>query len=70
MTIPEVVERYNRTMGGVDRGDQLILQFEPHFRSVKLWKKILFNLLVTAAGGCSTVLSFIFKFKVPLKNSP
>lgn len=47
---PEIVHRYNDTMGAVDLGDQLIAAYEPHFRSLKLWKKILIHLLVTATG--------------------
>ncbi|VDH96444.1 Hypothetical predicted protein [Mytilus galloprovincialis] len=45
---PSLVHKYNETMGGVDLGDQFIAQYEPQFRSLKLWKKILFNLLMTA----------------------
>lgn len=37
---PEVVHKYNETMGGVDLGDQLMTQYEPQFRSTKFWKKI------------------------------
>jgi hypothetical protein len=47
---PLVVHKYNQTMGGVDLGDQLISQYDHQFRSVKLWKKILFNFFMTAAG--------------------
>jgi hypothetical protein len=47
---PQVAKLYNETMGGVDLGDQLLALYEPTFRSEKLWKKILFNLLSTAAG--------------------
>lgn len=50
ISIPAVVETYNHTMGGVDLGDQLILQFEPQFKSLKMWRKLLFHSLVTAAG--------------------
>ncbi|CAG2214378.1 unnamed protein product [Mytilus edulis] len=48
VSAPSVVHKYNQTMGGVDLGDQLLLKFEPQFKSVKLWRKILFNLLTTA----------------------
>ena len=50
ISIPSVVDKYNHTMGGVDLGDQLILQFEPQFKSLKMWRKLLFHCLVTAAG--------------------
>ena len=50
LAIPSAVKRYNFTMGGVDLGDQLLLQFEPNFKSVKMWRKLLFHQLVTAAG--------------------
>ncbi|CAG2200909.1 unnamed protein product [Mytilus edulis] len=48
VSAPSVVHKYNQTMGGVDLGDQLLLKFEPQFKGVKLWRKILFNLLTTA----------------------
>jgi hypothetical protein len=32
-------------MGGFDLGDQLLLKFEPQFKGVKLWRKILFQTL-------------------------
>jgi hypothetical protein len=48
---PPVVHKYNQTMGGVDLGDQLIFQYDHQFRSVKLWKKILFNFFMTEAGN-------------------
>ena len=50
---PSVVHRYilyNENMGGVDLADQLIEQYEPQFRSLKLWKQILFSLLMMASG--------------------
>ena len=50
VTVTSVVHKYNETMGGVDMGDQLLLKFEPQFKSIKLWKKILFYLLTTATG--------------------
>lgn len=50
VSAPSVVHKYNQTMGGVDLGDQLLLKFEPQFKGVKLWRKILFNLLTTATG--------------------
>jgi hypothetical protein len=53
VTAPNVVHTYNETMGGVDLGDQLLLKFEPQFKGVKLWRKMLFNLLVTASGTCT-----------------
>ncbi|VDI33309.1 Hypothetical predicted protein [Mytilus galloprovincialis] len=53
--VPHVVSLYNRTMGGVDLGDQLISEYTPDIRSLKMWKKVLINLLATAeervAGG-------------------
>ena len=37
-------------MEGVDLWDKLILQFEPQFKCLKIWRKLLFHGLVTAAG--------------------
>lgn len=50
--VPHVVSLYNRTMGGVDLGDQLISEYTPDIRSLKMWKKVLINLLATAEGQC------------------
>ncbi|XP_046566282.1 piggyBac transposable element-derived protein 3-like [Haliotis rubra] len=49
VTLPSVVRLYNTLMGGVDLGDQLIAVYDPQVRSVKLWKKILINFLLTAS---------------------
>jgi hypothetical protein len=37
-------------MGEVDLGDQLIGQYEPQFRSLKLWKNIFLSFLMIASG--------------------
>ena len=50
VTALKVVHKYNETMDGVDLGDQLLLKFEPQFKSIKLIRKVLFNLLTTATG--------------------
>ncbi|VDI18435.1 Hypothetical predicted protein [Mytilus galloprovincialis] len=42
-------------MGGVDLGDQLLSVYDPDIRSVKLWKKILVNLILTACVGDHTI---------------
>ena len=68
MTAPSVMHTYmyNETMGGVDLGDQLLLKFEPQFKGVKLWRKILFNLLVTASGTCTLFhVCYILLFNSP-----
>ncbi|XP_046380083.2 piggyBac transposable element-derived protein 3-like [Haliotis rufescens] len=49
VTLPSVVRLYNTLMGGVDLGDQLIGVYDPQVRSVKLWKKVLINFLLTAS---------------------
>lgn len=58
--IPAVVEKYNHTMGGVDLGNQLILQFEPQFKSLKMWRKLLFHCLVTAAVNAFICYRYTF----------
>ena len=68
LTAPSVMHTYmyNETMGGVDLGDQLLLKFEPQFKGVKLWRKILFNLLVTASGTCTLFhVCYILLFNSP-----
>ena len=50
VTALKVVHKYNETMDGVDLGDQLLLKFEPQFKSIKLIRKVFFNLLTTATG--------------------
>jgi hypothetical protein len=44
--VPNVVDIYNRKMGGVDLADQHIQVYDPDFRSVKLWKKLLVNMIL------------------------
>ena len=57
--IPEVIKHYNKFMGGVDKGDQMILLYDPDLRSVKLWRKILLNILLTASGmKCFHITNF------------
>ncbi|CAG2247875.1 unnamed protein product [Mytilus edulis] len=47
---PGVVHTYNENMGGVDLENQLLSVYDPDIRSVKLWKKIFVNLLLTACS--------------------
>lgn len=50
------------TMCVVDLGDQLIGQEEPQFRSLKLWKKILFGFLMMASGKFMNAIFQTFEF--------
>ncbi|KAJ8316738.1 hypothetical protein KUTeg_005684 [Tegillarca granosa] len=43
--LPNVAVVYNSKMGGVDLSDQHISYYSPDIRSVKMWKKVLMNLL-------------------------
>ncbi|CAC5363514.1 unnamed protein product [Mytilus coruscus] len=52
MNCPKLSPVYNRTMGGVDLGDQLISEYSPDIRSLIMWKKVFINLLATAEGQC------------------
>ena len=51
LNIENVASLYNRSMGGVDLGDQLLAVYDPQVRSVKMWKKVFINLLLTATGN-------------------
>ncbi|XP_033759094.1 piggyBac transposable element-derived protein 4-like [Pecten maximus] len=42
---PEMVNLYNRFMGGVDLNDQLTLTYDDHRKSVKAWKKVVWNMI-------------------------
>ena len=53
---PEIMVHYNKFMGGVDLGDQLISQYLPRFRCVKLWKKMVINILVTSSGTLNELI--------------
>ncbi|XP_071111498.1 piggyBac transposable element-derived protein 4-like [Haliotis cracherodii] len=55
LKIPSVVNMYNHTMGGVDLGDQFIKLYDPRLRSCKLWRKALFEVLLTAAVNAYVV---------------
>ena len=48
-------------MGGVDLADQHIQVYEPDFRSVKLWKKLLVNMILRVIGNA-------FKSSLELKT--
>jgi len=49
-------------MGGLDLGDALIGQYEPQFRGLKLWKKILFSFLMMASGRFMNAIFQTFEF--------
>jgi len=59
--IPGVVLLYNNTMGGVDLGDQLLQEYHPNMRSIKMWKKLLMNFLVTATGKITRITIIVTK---------
>ncbi|KAJ8318238.1 hypothetical protein KUTeg_003329 [Tegillarca granosa] len=44
--IPNATRVYNKLMGGVDLGDSMIQTYDPDFRSLKMWKRVLVNLLL------------------------
>ncbi|XP_052690978.1 piggyBac transposable element-derived protein 4-like [Crassostrea angulata] len=44
--IPAVNCMYNQKMGGVDLSDKSLELYDPDIRSNKMWKRILFNLLL------------------------
>ncbi|CAG2190100.1 unnamed protein product [Mytilus edulis] len=44
--VPTVVNLYNKKMGGVDLGDQHIQSYDPDVRSLKMWKKLLINMIL------------------------
>lgn len=41
---PTVIRQYNDNMGGVDVSDQMLYQYLDERRTLKLWKKITFNI--------------------------
>ena len=43
--VPQVVLDYNYGMGGVDLSDQMTDHYAGEFRTVKLWKKVVFHLI-------------------------
>lgn len=56
--VPRVVDIYNRKMGGVDLADQHIQVYDPDFRSVKLWKKLLINMILRVIGKTRNIYVF------------
>ena len=46
---------YNKLMGGVDMADQLLTTYDPNVKSVKLWKKLLMNVLLRITGKSSEI---------------
>ena len=61
--IPKVVDIYNRKMGGVDLADQHIQVYDQDFRSVKLWKKLLVNMILRVIG-----IAFKSSFELKTQN--
>lgn len=41
---PEVIRKYNDNMGGVDVSDQMLYQYLDERRTLKFWKKVIFNI--------------------------
>ena len=52
---PDVVEEYNRFMGGVDRSDQLLSYYGFSHRTVKWWRRAMFHLLDKAVVNAFTI---------------
>jgi hypothetical protein len=53
--INKTVVMYNKLMGGVDMADQLLTTYDPNVKSVKLWKKLLMNVLLRITGKSSEI---------------
>ena len=53
--VPKTVVMYNKLMGGVDMADQLLTTYDPNVKSVKLWKKLLMNVLLRITGKSSEI---------------
>ena len=53
--VPKTVVMYNKLMGGVDMADQLLTTCDPNVKSVKLWKKLLMNVLLRITGKSSEI---------------
>lgn len=64
--VPLAVSLYNQTMGGVDLDDQLTQEYSPDKRQLKMWKRIIWNGLTTAAGKKFAAFSFLFCFCNPI----
>ena len=47
---PKVVHVYNKLMGAVDVADQLRHEYDADRKSVKLWKKLLLDILLRMTG--------------------
>lgn len=56
--IPRTVYMYNKLMGGVDIADQQIQTYDPDVKSLKLWKKILINLILRIVGLFNTKYTY------------
>ena len=54
--IPIVVDVYNRSMGGVDKSDQMMTSYEVERKRVKKWYKKIFNHLINQSAFNSQIL--------------
>uniref|UniRef100_A0A8W8JBR7 PiggyBac transposable element-derived protein domain-containing protein n=1 Tax=Magallana gigas TaxID=29159 RepID=A0A8W8JBR7_MAGGI len=55
--IPAVNCMYNQKMGGVDLSDKSLELYDPDIRSNKMWKRVLFNLLLRVISICRCISS-------------
>ncbi|UYV75868.1 hypothetical protein LAZ67_13001603 [Cordylochernes scorpioides] len=61
VTIPAMVQEYNKRMGGVDLSDQMLNTYIDERRSLKWWKKVFFSMVFRAM-----INSYIIYKKLPL----
>ena len=66
--VPTVVNLYNKKMGGVDLGDQHIQSYDPDVRSLKMWKKLLINMILRVIGTEKMPCIELFSFSVLSKS--
>lgn len=64
--VPNAVLEYNRLMGAVDRGDHLLADSRVKLKSFKLWKKIMWNMFVTASGMHNIIVNALSEKPKPM----
>eukprot|EP00731_Ephydatia_muelleri_P005757 Em0003g5a len=58
---PQMIDEYNKHMGGVDLSDQLVLNYGYSHRQIKWWKRVFFHLIDLALVNSNIMYNSVNK---------